>query len=81
MVSVSARPPGNLSRAPHFSFRDSAGALLKFPRESSEIARMDKLLTALGLSSDSFWTWVGVIAFGLIVVRIFLDAAAPRRTR
>lgn len=42
---------------------------------------MNKLLTALGLSSDSFWTWVGVVVLGLIVVRVFLDAAAPRRTR
>lgn len=42
---------------------------------------MNKLLQAFGLSSDSFWTWVCVVAFGLILVRIFLDAATPRRAR
>ena len=30
---------------------------------------------------DTFWTWVFVAALGLIVVRVFLDAAAPRRAR
>lgn len=42
---------------------------------------MDKLLKLFGLPSDSFWTWVGVIAIGLILVRVFLDAATPRRVR
>lgn len=42
---------------------------------------MHKLLLSLGLSPDSVWTWVYVVAFGLILVRIFLDAATPRKAR
>lgn len=54
---------------------------LKFSSVPPETAPMDKLLKLFGLSSDSFWTWVGVIALGLILVRVFLDAATPRRVR
>lgn len=42
---------------------------------------MHKLLLSLGLSPDSVWTRVCVVAFGLILVRIFLDAATPRKAR
>lgn len=42
---------------------------------------MHDLLLSLGLSPNSVWTWVGVIALGLIVVQVFLDAAAPRKSR
>jgi hypothetical protein len=42
---------------------------------------MHKLLLSLGLSPDSVWTWVIAIAFALILVRIFLDAATPRKAR
>lgn len=69
---------GSLAAGSHFGTPET---ILKFSRWSSEKGGMNKLLQAFGLSSDSFWTWVCVVAFGLILVRIFLDAATPRRAR
>jgi hypothetical protein len=40
---------------------------------------MDTMLTFLGLTSDQFWTGVGLGAFVLIAGQIFVDAARPRR--
>ena len=70
-----------MSCSPEISNRDSLAPVLKFSARLSETGPMHDLLLSLGLSPDSVWTWVGVIALGLIVVQVFLDAAAPRKSR
>jgi len=40
---------------------------------------MDTMLKFLGLTSEQFWTGVGLAALVLIFGQIFVDAARPRR--